>query len=134
MKNPSDIFAHELGVFAVLLLACLVVCAHRPVTGVEKRQERGMDVLCPMSEFIRKIWYTIAMNFQCRYVPESERTEEDRRLAESAARASKRAIEEAFAAGLSITIARGNRIVRVAPDGTETFVMEIPCRQPRDSV
>jgi hypothetical protein len=74
------------------------------------------------------------MNLQGRYVPENERTEEDRRLAESAARASKRAIEEAFAAGLSITIARGNRIVRVAPDGTETFVMEIPCRPPRDSV
>jgi hypothetical protein len=49
-------------------------------------------------------------------------TEEEKRLAASAAAASHAAIADAFARGLSITVLRGNRIVRVAPDGTETLV------------
>lgn len=52
-------------------------------------------------------------------------TEFEKRLAASAAAASKEAIEKAFAAGLSITVQRGNRIVEVAPDGTETLIEEL---------
>ena len=51
-----------------------------------------------------------------------ELTEEEKRLAASAKAASREAIAQAFAAGLSITVQRGDRIVRVAPDGTETFI------------
>ena len=52
-------------------------------------------------------------------------TETAKKLAASAAAASKEAIKESFAAGLSITVQRGNRIVEVAPDGTETFIEEL---------
>lgn len=45
-------------------------------------------------------------------------------LADSAAAASRDAIAEAFAAGLSVTVLRNGRIVRVAPDGAETPVEE----------
>ena len=40
-------------------------------------------------------------------------------LAVSAAAASRGAVESAFAAGLTVTVVRGGRIVRVSPDGTE---------------
>ena len=43
-------------------------------------------------------------------------------LARCAREASQEAIRKAFAAGLSITVVKGNRIVKVAPDGTETFL------------
>ena len=46
-------------------------------------------------------------------------------FAASAAAASREAIAESFAAGLSITVQRGNRIVEVAPDGTETLIEEL---------
>ena len=46
----------------------------------------------------------------------------DKKLAACAAAASKEAIEEAFAEGFSITILRGERIVEVAPDGTEKLI------------
>ena len=49
-------------------------------------------------------------------------TEFEKKLAASAAAASREAIAKAFAAGLSVTIQRGNRIVEVAPDGTETLL------------
>ncbi len=77
------------------------------------------------------------MKSEVRIVSADEQTEEDRLLAKAAADASQRAIAEAFAAGLSITILRGNRIVRVAPDGTETFVQNLsssPCPPASDSV
>ena len=48
--------------------------------------------------------------------------EEGERLAASAASASRDAVASAFAAGLSVTVIRGGRIVRVSPDGTETPV------------
>ena len=54
-----------------------------------------------------------------------ELSELEKKLAASAAAASREAIKDAFARGLSITVLRGNRIVRVAPDGTETFVEEL---------
>lgn len=78
-----------------------------------------------------------AMKTEVRIVSADEQTDEDRRLAKAAADASQRAIAEAFAAGLSITVVRGNRIVRVAPDGTETFVQNLPsstCPPASDSV
>lgn len=44
-------------------------------------------------------------------------------LARCARECSRDAVRRAFAAGLSITVVRdGNRIVKVAPDGTETFI------------
>ena len=46
----------------------------------------------------------------------------DAALAASAAAASREAIAEAFAAGLSVTVVRNGRIVRIAPDGAETPV------------
>ena len=46
----------------------------------------------------------------------------EKKLTASAEAASREAVERAFAAGLSVTVLRDNRIVRVAPDGTETLV------------
>ena len=43
-------------------------------------------------------------------------------LSEPAAVASHDAIARAFAAGLTVTVMRGGKIVRVSPDGTETEV------------
>ena len=50
------------------------------------------------------------------------RIEEDRRLAAAAKAASRDAVAKAFAAGLSITVYRDGKIVRIAPDGMETVV------------
>lgn len=49
-------------------------------------------------------------------------TELEKKLTESAAAASREAIAKTFAAGLSIVVLRGDRLVRVAPDGTETLI------------
>ena len=49
-------------------------------------------------------------------------TELDKRLVESAARASKKAIEKAFDAGLSFAVLRESRVVKVAPDGSEKLI------------
>ena len=49
-------------------------------------------------------------------------TELEKKLMASAEAASREAVERAFAAGFSVTVLRDNRIVRVAPDGTETLV------------
>ena len=53
---------------------------------------------------------------------DSTMTELEKKLTASAEAASREAVERAFAAGLSVTVLRDNRIVRVAPDGTETLV------------
>ena len=53
---------------------------------------------------------------------DQRRIEEDRRLAAAAKAASRDAVAKAFAAGLSITIYRDGKIIRIAPDGTETEV------------
>ena len=50
------------------------------------------------------------------------RIEEDRRLAAAAKAASRDAVAKAFAAGLSITVFRDGKLIRIAPDGTETEV------------
>jgi len=44
------------------------------------------------------------------------------RLAACARAASRDAVKAAFAAGLSITIAKGDKIVEVAPDGSEKVI------------
>ena len=43
-------------------------------------------------------------------------------LAEAAKAASREAVAQAFAAGLSIVVARDGKLVRIAPDGTETVL------------
>ena len=53
---------------------------------------------------------------------ERRRIELDRRLAAAAKAASRDAVAKAFAAGLSITVFRDGKIIRIAPDGTETVV------------
>lgn len=50
---------------------------------------------------------------------------EEKTLADAARAASRDAVKAAFAAGLSITIARGDKILRVSPDGTETVIGEL---------
>lgn len=52
----------------------------------------------------------------------TELTGEAKMLAEAAKAASRAAVAKAFAAGLSITIAKNGYLVRVAPDGTETVL------------
>lgn len=59
------------------------------------------------------------------YIVRTELTEEERILAECAKAASRDAVRAAFAAGLSITIAKGDKIVQVAPDGTETIIGDL---------
>lgn len=53
---------------------------------------------------------------------ERRRIELDRRLAAAAKAASRDAVAKAFAAGLSITVFRDGKVIRIAPDGTETVV------------
>lgn len=60
-----------------------------------------------------------------KYIVKTEPNEEDKILAACAKAASQDAVRAAFAAGLSITIAKGDKIVRIAPDGTETVIGEI---------
>jgi len=59
------------------------------------------------------------------YTIRTELTEEEKKLAACAREASRDAVRAAFAAGLSITIAKGDKIVEVAPDGTETIIGDI---------
>ena len=54
-----------------------------------------------------------------------ELTADEKMLAEAAREASARAVAETFAAGLPITIAKGDKIVQVAPDGTETVLGDL---------
>lgn len=46
-------------------------------------------------------------------------------LAEAAQAASRAAVAEAFAAGLSIVVAKNGKLVRIAPDGTETILEDL---------
>ena len=47
------------------------------------------------------------------------------RLAQSAAEASREAVARAFAAGLSVTVAREGKVIELSPDGTERVVKTI---------
>ena len=46
-------------------------------------------------------------------------------LAEAAKAASHAAVAQAFAAGLSIVVAKNGKLVRIAPDGTETVMEDL---------
>jgi len=50
---------------------------------------------------------------------------EAKMLAEAAKAASREAVAKAFAAGLSITVAKDGKLVRIAPDGTETVIRSL---------
>ena len=55
----------------------------------------------------------------------SELTGEAKMLAEAAKAASREAVAQAFAAGLSIVVAKDGKLVRIAPDGTETIMRDL---------
>lgn len=61
----------------------------------------------------------------CRYTISAELTDEEKMLAQAAREASRDAVKRAFAAGLSITIAKNGKIVEVSPDGTETIIGDL---------
>ena len=69
--------------------------------------------------------FDIILTMPVNYIVRTELTEEERILAECAKAASRDAVRAAFAAGLSITIAKGDKIVQVAPDGTETIIGDL---------
>lgn len=54
-----------------------------------------------------------------------EDPDEDRILAESARRGSEEAVRQTLAAGIPITILRGNEIVEIHPDGSEKVVKKV---------
>ena len=54
-----------------------------------------------------------------------ELSSEAKMLAEAARAASRDAVQQAFAAGLSITVAKNDKLVRIAPDGTETILGDL---------
>ena len=57
-----------------------------------------------------------------KYRVATELSDEAKVLAAAAKEASREAVAQAFAAGLSIVVAKGDKIVRIAPDGTETVM------------
>lgn len=61
----------------------------------------------------------------CDYKISTELTDEERMLAEAAREASRDAVKRAFAAGLSITIARDGKLVEIAPNGKERIVGDV---------
>ena len=54
----------------------------------------------------------------------TELSKEAKVLAAAAKAASREAVAQAFAAGLSIVVSKNGRLVRIAPDGTETAFEE----------
>lgn len=61
----------------------------------------------------------------CEYTISTELSQEEKMLAEAAREASRDAVNRAFAAGLSITIAKDGKLVEISPDGTETIVGDL---------
>jgi len=59
------------------------------------------------------------------YTIRTELTAEEEKLARCAREASREAVREAFAAGLSITIGKNGKLVELAPDGTETILGDL---------
>ena len=55
----------------------------------------------------------------------TELTGEAKVLAEAARAASREAVAQAFAAGLSITVEKNGKIVKIAPEGTETVLGDV---------
>ena len=56
------------------------------------------------------------------YTVSAELSEEAKVLAAAAKAASREAVQQAFSAGLSIVVAKNGKLVRIAPDGTETIL------------
>lgn len=59
------------------------------------------------------------VRYNCPLTPFGER------LARCAREASRAAIARTHAAGLSVTVMKGNKIIEIAPDGTETVIKEV---------
>jgi len=59
------------------------------------------------------------------YTVVTEWDAEAKMLADAAKLASQEAVAKAFAAGLSITVAKDGYLVRIAPDGTETVIRRL---------
>ena len=59
------------------------------------------------------------------YTIATELSGEAKILAEAAKVASREAVAQAFAAGLSIVVAKEGKLVRIAPDGTETVIRDL---------
>ncbi|MBR0198019.1 MAG: hypothetical protein IJQ34_07780 [Kiritimatiellae bacterium] len=52
-------------------------------------------------------------------------SEEAKMLARLARKASREAVRDAWARGLSVTVLEGEDIVSIAPDGTKTFIKKL---------
>ena len=52
-------------------------------------------------------------------------SEEAKMLARLARKASREAVRDAWAHGLSVTVLEGEDIVSIAPDGTKTFIKKL---------
>lgn len=59
------------------------------------------------------------------YTIATELSPEAKVLAEAAKAASREAVAKAFADGLSIVVAKDGKLVRIAPDGTETVLEDL---------
>lgn len=59
------------------------------------------------------------------YTIKTELSDEEKKLVAAAETASRAAVKAAFAAGLSITVAKGDKLVVIAPDGAETVIGNI---------
>ena len=64
-----------------------------------------------------------AMEVKYRVV--KELSAEAKMLAEAAKEASRAAVRQTFAAGLSIVVGKNGKLVRIAPDGTETVLGDL---------
>jgi len=62
---------------------------------------------------------------ELKYTVVTELTGEAKVLAEAAKAASREAVKQAFAAGLSIVVGKDGKLVRIAPDGTETVIGDL---------
>ena len=72
------------------------------------------------SQACEKMCYNAPMPVKVTF--RKELSAEEKKLAECARAASRDAVKAAFAAGLSITVAKGRKIVEIAPDGTEKVI------------
>jgi len=59
------------------------------------------------------------------YIVKTELSNEEKKLVAAAEAASREAVQAAFAAGLSITVGKNGKLVKIAPDGTETIIGDL---------
>lgn len=64
-----------------------------------------------------------SMNEEVKYC--RELSPEEQMLADAAREASAKAVAETFALGLPITVAKGDKIVRIYPDGKEEIIGDL---------